>query len=116
IVVIAITYLSLIVGELVPKQVALRDPERIATRVAPIMASIASVAAPVVWLLDVSAKLVLRLIGQSGTLEERVTDEEVRSIIAEAESAGALETEERHLNSGVMRLADRSARGLKTLG
>lgn len=114
IVVIAITYLSLIVGELAPKQVALRDPERIAARVAPIMASVASVAAPVVWLLDVSAKLVLRLIGQSGTLEERVTDEEVRSIIAEAESAGVLETEERHLISGVMRLADRSARGLMT--
>src|SRR5690606_17396423 len=48
------------------------------------------------------------------TLEERVTDEEVRSIIAEAESAGVLETEERHLISGVMRLADRSARGLMT--
>lgn len=114
IVVILITYLSLIIGELVPKQVALRDPEGIAARVAPGMALLASVAAPLVWLLDVSGKLVLRLIGQTGASEDRVTDEEVRTIIAEAESAGILETEERHMISGVMRFADRSARGLMT--
>jgi putative hemolysin len=62
----------------------------------------------------VSGKLVLRLIGQSGESEERVTDEEVKTIIAEAESAGVLESEERHMISGVMRFADRSARGLMT--
>jgi len=114
IVVIIITYLSLIIGELVPKQIALRDPETVASGVAPVMAFIATVAAPVVWFLDISGKLVLRLLGQSGEAEEKVTDEEVRTIIAEAESAGVLETEERHMISGVMRLADRSARGLMT--
>lgn len=114
IVVVLITYLSLIIGELVPKQIALRDPERVAARVAPVMAFIASVAAPLVWLLDVSGKLVLRLIGQSGRSGERVTDEEVKTIIAEAEIAGVLESEERHMISGVMRFADRSARGLMT--
>jgi len=114
IVVIIITYLSLIVGELVPKQIALRDSEGVATRVAPLMAFIASIAAPLVWLLDVSGKLVLRLIGQAGETDERVTDEEVKTLIAEAEHAGVLETEERHMISGVMRLADRSARGLMT--
>jgi putative hemolysin len=114
IVVIIITYLSLIVGELVPKQIALRDSEGVAARVAPLMAFIASIAAPLVWLLDVSGKLVLRLLGQSGEAEERVTDEEVKTLIAEAEHAGVLETEERHMISGVMRLADRSARGLMT--
>jgi putative hemolysin len=114
IVVLIITYLSLIIGELVPKQIALRDAEGVASRVAPAMAFIATVAAPVVWFLDVSGKLVLRLVGQSGESEEKVTDEEVRTIIAEAESAGVLETEERHMISGVMRLADRSARGLMT--
>jgi putative hemolysin len=114
IVVVAITYLSLIIGELVPKQIALRDPERIAARVAPVMAFIASVAAPVVWLLDISGKLVLRLIGQTGESSGRVTDEEVKTIIAEAEIAGVLESEERHMISGVMRFADRSARGLMT--
>nr|WP_291393788.1 hemolysin family protein [Devosia sp.] len=114
IVVIIITYLSLIIGELVPKQIALRDAEGVAARVAPLMAFIASIAAPLVWLLDVSGRLVLRLLGQGGEAEERVTDEEVKTIIAEAESAGVLETEERHMISGVMRLADRSARGLMT--
>ena len=114
VVVVAITYLSLIIGELVPKQIALRDPERIAARVAPIMSFIATVAAPLVWGLDVSGKLVLALLGQRGETEERVTDEEVKTIIAEAESAGVLEEEERRMISGVMRFADRSARGLMT--
>lgn len=114
IVVIIITYLQLIIGELVPKQIALRDAEGVAARVAPAMAFIASIAAPLVWLLDVSGRLVLRLIGQSGETDERVTDEEVKTLIAEAEHAGVLETEERHMISGVMRLADRSARGLMT--
>lgn len=114
IVVIIITYLSLIIGELVPKQIALRDAEGVAARVAPLMSFIASIAAPLVWLLDVSGRLVLRLLGQGGETEETVTDEEVKTIIAEAESAGVLETEERHMISGVMRFADRSARGLMT--
>ena len=114
IVVVIITYLALIIGELVPKQIALRDPERVAARVAPMMAFIARAAAPLVWLLDVSGKLVLRLIGQSGRSDERVTDEEVKTIIAEAEIAGVLESEERHMITGVMRFADRSARGLMT--
>jgi putative hemolysin len=114
VVVIIITYLSLIIGELVPKQVALRDPEGIAARVARPMQILASVAAPLVWLLDVSGKLVLGLIGQRGQTADRVTHEEVKTIIAEAESAGVLETEERHMISGVMRFADRSARGLMT--
>lgn len=114
IVVVIITYLSLIIGELVPKQIALRDAEGVAARVAPLMAFIASIGAPIVWVLDVSGKLVLGLLGQTGESEEKVTDEEVKTIIAEAESAGVLESEERHMISGVMRLADRSARGLMT--
>lgn len=113
-VVVVITYLSLIVGELVPKQIALRNPEGIAARAAPIMSVVAAVAAPLVWLLDASGKLLLALLGQAGEAEERLTDEEVKTIIAEAEGAGVLESEERQMISGVMRLADRSARGLMT--
>src|SRR3569832_1768009 len=111
-VVVLITYVSLIIGELVPKQLALRDAERIAARVAPAMQFVASVAAPLVWLLDISSRLVMTLIGQTGQSDDRVTDEEVKTIIAEAESQGVLESEERSMISGVMRLADRSARGL----
>lgn len=114
IVVIVITYVSLILGELVPKQVALRDPEVVASLVAPGMTLLASIAAPAVWFLDMSSELVLRLIGQASEGKDRVSDEEVRTIIAEAESAGVLEAEEHHMISGVMRLADRSARGLMT--
>lgn len=114
IVVVAITYLSLIIGELVPKQIALRDPERVAARVAPAMSLLSRIGAPVVFLLDISGKAVLALLGQKGETEERVTEEEVRTIIAEAETAGVLERDEREMISGVMRLADRSARALMT--
>ena len=114
VVVVLITYLSLILGELVPKQLALRNPEQVAARVAPLMALIATVAAPLVWLLDVSGKAVLTLLGQGGKSEESVTEEEVRSVIAEATTAGILEREEHSMIAGVMRLADRSARGLMT--
>lgn len=113
-VVIVITYFSLVIGELVPKQLALRYPERFAAAVAPTMNIIAIAAAPLVWLLDISGRGVLALIGQRGETGERVTDEEVKSIIAEAERAGVLESDERSMISGVMRLADRSARGLMT--
>ncbi|MDX3808274.1 MAG: hemolysin family protein [Bosea sp. (in: a-proteobacteria)] len=114
IVVVAITYLSLILGELVPKQIALRDPERVAARVAPAMSLLSKIGAPVVFLLDISGKTVLALLGQKGESEEKVTEEEVRTIIAEAETAGVLERDEREMISGVMRLADRSARALMT--
>lgn len=114
IVVTMITYLSLIVGELVPKQLALRDPERIAAMVAPAMTMIARIAAPVVWVLDRSGRLVLTLLGQSGKADDRITDEEIHSIVAEAESAGVLEPGERAMIAGVMRLADRPVRQVMT--
>ncbi len=113
-VVVAITYLSLIIGELVPKQIALRDPERIAAAVAPTMVVLSRLASPLVWLLDASGQAVLALLGQRGASDERVTEEEVKTIIAEAESAGVLESEEKAMISGVMRLSDRAARALMT--
>ena len=113
-VVVAITYLSLIVGELVPKQIALRAPETVAARVAPAMALLSRVALPLVWLLNASGKAVLALLGQKGETEEKVTDEEIRTVLAEAHSAGVIEEEESEMISGVMRLADRTARGLMT--
>ena len=85
-----ITYGSLIVGELVPKQIALRDPEAIAVRVAPAMALLARVASPLVWLLDTSGDLVLRLLRYKPDTERSITEEEVRTLIAEAETAGVL--------------------------
>lgn len=113
-VVVAITYLSLIVGELVPKQIALRSPERVACRVAPAMVFLARLGTPLVWLLDRSGRLVLALIGQGGARETRVSDEEIRSLIAEAESAGIIEPEERRMIAGVMRLGDRPVEAVMT--
>ncbi len=113
-VVAAITYVSLIVGELVPKQIALRDPERVAVRLAPAMTLLAKVASPAVWLLDVSGRLVLRALGYGRQVEQRVTDEEIKTLIAEAETAGVIEPSERAMMAGVMRLGDRPVRAVMT--
>ncbi|MBO6726612.1 MAG: HlyC/CorC family transporter [Rhizobiaceae bacterium] len=113
-VVAIITYFSLVVGELVPKQIALRDPERIAMMVAPLMTVLATLAAPLVWLLNISGRLFLILLGQSGQQDSRVTDEEINSLIAEAETQGTIETDERRMITGVMRLGDRAVRALMT--
>jgi putative hemolysin len=109
-----ITYLSLIVGELVPKQVALRDPERAACAVAPAMALLATVAKPIVYVLDASGRLVLRLLGLHEQPEAKVTEDEIRMIVAEAETAGVIEPEERRMISGVMRLGARPVRAFMT--
>lgn len=111
-VVVAITYMSLIFGELVPKQIALRAPEAAAVRIAPLLNLIAIVAAPVVWILDRSGRLVLALLGQSGAVDRNMTDEEVKLVLAEAQSSGVMEKAETEMIAGVMRIADRTARGL----
>jgi putative hemolysin len=113
-VVTVITYFSLVIGELVPKQIALRDPEKIAVRVAPAMTAMARIAAPVVWFLDVSGRAVLRALGYAAEAEQRVTDEEIRTLIAEAETAGVIEPGERAMIAGVMRLGDRPVRAVMT--
>src|SRR5690606_768174 len=113
-VVALITYGSLIIGELVPKQIALRNPEAVASRVAGGMRLLSIVAAPLVWLLDISGKTVLRLLGQNEEGGSIVTDEEIVNLIAEAESHGVVESDERKMIAGVMRLADRSVRALMT--
>jgi len=113
-VVLMITYLSLILGELVPKQLALRNPEGVAVRVAPIMAGLARFSSPMVWLLSKSSNLVLRLVGASAQVDQSVTEEEVKAVVAEGAEAGALETEERHMIERVLRLADKPVRALMT--
>jgi putative hemolysin len=113
-VVAVITYFSLVVGELVPKQIALRNPEKIAARVAPVMTVIARVGLPLVWLLDWSGRLLLRALGYHKQPERGVTDEEIRTLVAEAETSGVIEPGERTMIAGVMRLGDRSVRAVMT--
>ena len=106
IVVSIITYASLIIGELVPKQITLRDPEAVAVRVAPAMVLLAKISLPLVWLLDRSGKAILWLLGQRGAAEEKVSEDEIRTLVVEAESAGVLEPGEKEMIAGVMRLGD----------
>jgi putative hemolysin len=105
-VVAVITYASLIVGELVPKQIALRDPEAIAVKVAPAMTLLATASLPLVWLLDRSGQALLWLLGHRGDAEEKVSEEEIRTLVVEAENAGVLEPGEKEMIAGVMRLGD----------
>ena len=114
IVVTVITYASLIVGELVPKQIALRDPEAVAVRVAPAMVLLAKVSLPLVWLLDRSGKALLWLLGHRGDAEEKVSEDEIRSLVVEAENAGILEPGEKEMIAGVMRLGDLPVRAVMT--
>jgi putative hemolysin len=114
IVIAVITYLSVIIGELVPKTVALRNPEEIACAVSPVMVLFSWIAAPAVGLLHASTRVLFRIFGESIGAKARVTDEELRTFIAEAETAGIIEAGERQMISGVMRLADRSVAGLMT--
>jgi putative hemolysin len=113
-VVAVITYTSLIIGELVPKQIALHNPEAVAVRVAPAMTFLAKVMLPLVWILDVSGKAVLWLLRQHERPGEKVTEEEIRTLIAEAEHAGVLESGEKEMIAGVMRLGDRPVRAVMT--
>ena len=105
-VVSVINYASLIVGELVPKQIALRDPEAVAVRVAPYMTLLARISLPVVWLLDRSGKGLLWLLGQRGEAEAKISEDEIRTLVVEAENAGVLEPGEKEMIAGVMRLGD----------
>ena len=108
------TYLSLVVGELIPKQLALRSPESLAVAVAPAMHALARLTAPLVWLLDRSSAVILRLMGRDRPDQVAVTEEEVRMVVAEATASGAIEREESAMISGVMRLAERTVRGVMT--
>lgn len=110
----SITYLSVIIGELVPKQFALRYPERIACIVATPMMLLSRAAAPLIWLLDASTRLVFRILRMPMESDASVTHQDIKSIVAEAQSAGVIETHERSMIQGVLRLGDRPVRGVMT--
>jgi putative hemolysin len=114
IVVVAVTYLSLIIGELVPKQIALKNPETIAIHVARPLAIFSRWAAPVVGLLDASSKLILRLVGLRPGFERQVTDDDIQSLIREAERSGVLRKTEREMVEGVLDLESRAVRTIMT--
>ena len=113
-VIIATTYASLVIGELVPKQLALRTAEPVAILMARPMALLATAMAPFVWLLDKSSGLILGLLSVRRGDEDQLTAEELHVIFAEATKSGVIEEGERAMMAGVMRLADRPVRELMT--
>jgi len=114
IVITSIAFTSLIIGELVPKRLALRNPERLACFVAGPMRILSQVASPIVWFLRRVMELVLRLFAKPSLEDPRVTEEEVKTLIAEGTEAGIFEPAEREMLEGVLRLADRSVRSIMT--
>ncbi|KQT88512.1 hypothetical protein ASG48_00290 [Aurantimonas sp. Leaf443] len=112
IVVVIITYLSLILGELVPKRFALNRAEAIAAKVAPIMTVIAKIGAPIVWLLRISTDGVAALLGGGGERDDGVTEEDVKAMIAEGTQTGVFKPKEREMLEGVIRIADRTVRSI----
>ena len=113
-VVAAITYLSLIIGELVPKRLALNSAETVAARVAGPMRLISAITAPAVWFLSVSTETVLGLLGVRHKDAPPVSEQEVEILMEEGARAGVFEEEERELVARALRLDDRPVRELMT--
>ncbi len=111
-VVIATTYVSLIIGELVPKRLALRNAEGIAAFVSGPMTVLAAIGTPVVWFLRASTEAVLGLLRLRGEAPSSVTEEEVKAMIAEGTDSGVFHEAERELLEGVIRFADRPLRSI----
>jgi len=112
--IILTTYVSLIIGELVPKQYALRNPEPLAALLAPPMMLLARATAPLVWLLEASSAFIFRLFRINPDSADHVTVEELQLVVAEASRHGVIEESERAIISGVVRLADRPVREVMT--
>lgn len=109
-----ITFLTLIFGELVPKRLAITRSEHIAGLVAMPMAVLARIAAPAVWVLSRSTRLVMRAMGLGKDESASVTEEEIRMLVAESHEQGVIDSHERDMMNRVMRLGDRTADSLMT--
>jgi putative hemolysin len=113
-VVICITYLSVVLGELVPKRIALSHAERIATLMAGPMRLLSAISSPVVRLLTASTDAIFRLLGSPPSQEPPVTEEEIRRLIEQGTAAGVFEESEQDMIEAVIELGDKSARALMT--
>jgi putative hemolysin len=109
-----VTYLSLLVGELVPKRLALQSPERIAMLVALPMTALSRVTAPIVQFLGVSSEFVLRVLGVRHAADPPITEEEIEILLQEGAAAGVFAPAEQEMVEGIFDLGDRQARELMT--
>lgn len=106
-IVVAITFVTLIFGELVPKRIALNNSESLAIAVAPVMLAFARLMTPFVWLLRGAVELALKLLPVSSASGQSVTEDDVRAMIAEGTRSGVFLASEKRLIEGVLALADR---------
>jgi putative hemolysin len=109
-----ITYLSIVLGELVPKRLALLAPERLASLVAVPMHWLSRIATPAVWLLSASVRALMRLMRLDDAGDSKVTEEEIRLLLSESHEQGVIDDHERNMMNRVMRLGDRTADSLMT--
>lgn len=114
IVVIIVAYVSLVLGELAPKRLALYNPERLASLVAPPMRVLSRWASPAVRFLSFSASLVLRLFGITDIKDAPVTEDELKVLIAQGTAAGVFDAAEQNIMRRTLRLGDRTAATLMT--
>ena len=113
-VVMSVTYVSLVIGELAPKQIALKDPEQIAIHVARPLALFTHITAPVVWVLNVSTVSLLGLLGLRPGFERHVTDEDILGVIVEGEKSGLIHAAEREMVEDVLDLTSRTVNAIMT--
>lgn len=114
VVVAVTTYLSLVIGELVPKRLGLQNPERVAALVAPYMHRLSIITAPFVRLLSLSTDGLLRLLGVRQSDEAPVTDDEIQALMRQGVQAGVFEAKEQEMVAGVMGLDDQRVDTLMT--
>ncbi|WP_343701838.1 hemolysin family protein [Chitinophaga sp.] len=112
--VIVITYLTLVLGELFPKRIGLANPEKIAKALAQPMHLLSRITFPFVWLLSRSTNVLVRISGLKRTSESNVTEEEIKAIISEGTSSGAIEETEQEIIERVFHLGDRNITSLMT--
>ncbi len=113
-VVVLVTYFSIVLGELVPKRLGQMNPEGVACRIAPPINFLAVLMAPFVKLLSVSTDLLLKLTGKQNVEENAVTEEEIHQMVVEGSEAGTIEEQERDMVRNVFRLDDRTIGTLMT--
>jgi putative hemolysin len=114
IVVVGVTFLSVVIGELVPKRWALTNPEAIASALARPMEMVALLSAPLVWVLRSATEMVVRLLRLPKNTARAVSEEEIRSMIAEGAHTGIFHAAEHQMIEGVLRLPDRTVRSIMT--
>lgn len=114
IVVAIITYLSLVIGELVPKNLALQNAERTAMAVATFMYRLSRIVYPFVWLLTVSTQFITRLLGVKPATDPSITDEEIEIMLQQGADVGVFDPEEPEIVRRIFRLSDRTVRSLMT--